>query len=47
MKLKYGIVGTGALGGFYGGLMARAGLDLHFLLHSDFEHVRDHGLRVD
>ena len=47
MKLKYAIVGTGALGGFYGGLMTRAGLDVHFLLHSDFEHVRDRGLRVD
>jgi len=47
MKLKYGIIGTGALGGFYGGLMARAGLDVHFLLNSDYEHVRDHGLRVD
>lgn len=35
------------MGGFYGGLMAKRGLDIHFLLHSDFEHVVKHGLRVD
>ena len=44
---RYAILGTGALGGFYGGRLARAGADVHFLLHSDYEHVRDHGLRVD
>lgn len=44
---KYGIVGTGALGGFYGGLLARAGKDVHFLMRSDADHVRNHGLRVD
>ena len=46
-SLRYAIIGTGALGGFYGGRLARAGGDVHFLLHSDYEHVRDHGLRVD
>ncbi len=44
---SYAILGTGALGGLYGGLLARAGADVHFLLHSDYEHVREHGLRVD
>lgn len=43
----YAILGTGALGGLYGGLLARAGAEVHFLLHSDYEHVREHGLRVD
>lgn len=47
MGLRYCVLGTGALGGFYGGLMAKRGLDIHFLLHSDFEHVDKHGLRVD
>ena len=46
-ELRYAIIGTGALGGFYGGRLAKTGLDVHFLLHSDYEHVRDHGLRVD
>ncbi len=44
---SYAILGTGALGGFYGGLFARAGFETHFLLRSDAEHVRQHGLRVD
>ena len=47
MGYKYGVIGSGALGGFYGGLMARAGHEVHFLFHSDIEHVRKHGLRVD
>lgn len=47
MKLKYGVVGTGALGGFYGGKLAKAGHDVHFLLRSDFEHVKEQGLKVD
>jgi 2-dehydropantoate 2-reductase len=44
---RYAVLGTGALGGLYGGLLARGGCDVHFLLHSDYEHVRQHGLRVD
>ena len=47
VRLTYGVLGAGALGGFYGGLMARAGFDIHFLFHSDYAHVREHGLRVD
>ena len=44
---KFAIIGTGALGGFYGGLLARAGFDVHFLMRSDAEYVKVHGLRVD
>ena len=47
MGKRYAIIGTGGLGGFYGGSLARAGRDVHFLLHGDYEHVRNHGLRVD
>jgi len=46
-QLKYAIVGVGAIGGYYGGALARAGKDVHFLLHSDYEHVVEHGLQVD
>jgi len=46
-KRRYAIIGTGAVGGFYGARLARAGLDVHFLLRSDFEHVRAHGLVVE
>ncbi len=46
-KQRYAILGSGALGGLYGGLLARAGHEVHFLLHSDFDHVREHGLKVE
>lgn len=41
------IIGTGAIGGYYGALLQRAGGDVHFLLHSDYNHVREHGLQID
>lgn len=44
---RYAVVGTGAVGGFYGGLLAQAGFDVHFLLHSDADHVRQHGLQIE
>jgi 2-dehydropantoate 2-reductase len=44
MQRRYAIIGTGALGGFYGARLQRAGCELHFLLHRDYEHVRQHGL---
>lgn len=47
MSLKYAIIGTGAIGGYYGGMLAKAGKDVHFLLHSDYEHVKRNGLKVD
>lgn len=47
MKLKYAIVGTGALGGFYGGKLAHAGCDVHFLCNSDYAYVKENGLRID
>lgn len=46
-KPRIGIIGTGAIGGFYGLMLARAGLDVHFLLRSEFDTVVQHGLRVD
>lgn len=44
---SYAIVGSGAVGGYYGARLAHAGCDAHFLLHSDYEHARAHGLRVE
>ena len=44
---RIGIIGTGAIGGFYGLMLARAGYDVHFLLRSEFSAVSSHGLRVD
>jgi 2-dehydropantoate 2-reductase len=47
MARRYAILGTGALGGFYGARLARAGVEVNFLLHGDFAHVRQHGLVVE
>ena len=47
MNMKYGVIGTGAIGGFYGAKLAHGGQDVHFLLHSDYEYVKQHGLQVD
>ncbi|MDZ8052269.1 MAG: putative 2-dehydropantoate 2-reductase [Aulosira sp. ZfuVER01] len=44
---SYAILGTGALGGFYGAKLQKAGLDVHFLLRSDYEYVRKSGLVVE
>ena len=46
-QLSYAVIGTGALGGFYGARLQRAGCEVHFLLHSDYDHVRQHGLICD
>ncbi|NJL21947.1 MAG: putative 2-dehydropantoate 2-reductase [Leptolyngbyaceae cyanobacterium SM1_3_5] len=47
MTFTYAILGTGALGGFYGARLQQAGLQVHFLLHSDYETVRHQGLKID
>src|SRR3989338_10116665 len=44
---RIGIIGTGAIGGFYGLLLARAGFDVHFLLRSEFSAVAEHGLQLN
>lgn len=46
-QFRYAIVGTGALGGFYGAKLQKAGVEVHFLLHSDYEYVSQHGLVVE
>ncbi|MEA2707793.1 MAG: 2-dehydropantoate 2-reductase [Phycisphaerales bacterium] len=40
------IIGAGALGGYYGGRLAHHGFNVHMLLRSDYDHVREHGLSV-
>ncbi|EJM14077.1 2-dehydropantoate 2-reductase [Pseudomonas sp. GM18] len=46
-KPRIGIIGTGAIGGFYGLMLARAGFDVHFLLRSEFSAVAERGLHLD
>ena len=45
--MKYAIIGTGAIGGFYGARLDKAGFEVHFLLHTDYQYVVDHGLTID
>ena len=45
--MKYGIIGTGAIGGYYGAKLAKSGKDVHFLFHRDYQYVVEHGLQVD
>ena len=44
---SYAIIGTGAVGGLYGARLQQAGFEVNYLLHSDYEHVKRHGLRID
>jgi 2-dehydropantoate 2-reductase len=44
---KIAVVGSGAIGIYYGVRLAAAGQDVSFLLRNDFEHVREHGLKVE
>lgn len=43
---KIGLVGCGAVGGYYGAKLAKDGCRVHFLLRSDYDVVRRQGLRI-
>jgi 2-dehydropantoate 2-reductase len=44
--MKIAIVGCGALGSYYGAKLCRIGQEVHFLLRSDYEAVRQRGVTV-
>lgn len=44
---KYAIIGTGAIGGYYGARLQQAGFDVHFLVKSDYPLVKNQGLKID
>jgi 2-dehydropantoate 2-reductase len=44
--VRWAVVGPGAVGGLYGGMLAVAGCEVHAVLRSDAEHVRRHGFRL-
>ncbi|MCR5298698.1 MAG: putative 2-dehydropantoate 2-reductase [Paludibacteraceae bacterium] len=46
-KLKYAVIGTGAVGGYYGARLANAGTEVHFLFHSEYEAVCQNGLKIE
>ena len=45
--MRYGVVGVGAIGGYYGSKLAHSGQEVHFLSHSDYEFVKERGMQVD
>lgn len=45
--MKIGVVGCGALGSFYGAKLWKAGHDVHFLLRSDYDVVREQGVQIE
>lgn len=45
--LSYAIIGTGAIGGYYGARLQQAGCEVHFLLRSDYTEVQQAGLKVE
>jgi 2-dehydropantoate 2-reductase len=44
--MKIAVVGCGALGSYYGAKLSRDGQEVHFLLRSDYETVRRHGVSI-
>ncbi|NGZ06120.1 MAG: 2-dehydropantoate 2-reductase [Magnetococcales bacterium] len=41
------VVGAGAVGGYYGAALAKAGARVTTVHRSDYEHVRQHGIQID
>ncbi|MEA5469646.1 putative 2-dehydropantoate 2-reductase [Spirulina sp. 06S082] len=44
---SYAIIGTGAVGGYYGACLQKVGFPVHFLLRSDYDRVKEKGLIVE
>lgn len=42
----YSVIGSGAIGAYYGAKLAKAGHDVHFLFHNDYDYVMEHGLMI-
>jgi len=43
---KIAVIGSGTVGCYYGGMLAHAGHDVHFLMRADLDTVRREGLRI-
>jgi len=41
------IIGAGAIGGFYGALLAKAGAEVAVVCHSDYDHVKQQGFIIE
>ena len=45
-KKQIAVIGCGGVGGYYGSQLQKQGHDVHYLLNSDYEHVKDNGLSI-
>jgi 2-dehydropantoate 2-reductase len=45
--MKYTILGSGAVGGYYGAKLMKSGLSVDFLARSDYAHIKKEGLKID
>jgi 2-dehydropantoate 2-reductase len=43
---RIAIIGSGAVGCYYGGRLAQHGNEVHFLMRSDYKQVKQHGLKI-
>jgi len=46
MQPKIAIIGSGAVGAYYGGMLAHSGADVHFLMRADLAAVRERGMTI-
>jgi 2-dehydropantoate 2-reductase len=46
-KPSFAVLGVGAVGGLYGGMLAKAGFEVHFLARSDYHQLKTAGLQVE
>jgi len=44
--MRIGIIGSGALGLYYGAVLQRSGQDVHFLLRRDYHAINENGLQI-
>lgn len=40
------VIGAGAIGGFYGALLARQGVEVSVVCRSEYDHVKTHGFKI-
>lgn len=45
-SMRIAVVGSGAVGLYYGARLQRAGEDVHFLLRGDYEAIKRHGIKI-
>jgi 2-dehydropantoate 2-reductase len=45
-SVRVAVIGTGAIGSFYGGKLAVGGRDVHFLVRGGFDQIKRFGIRI-